>query len=918
MKTNRVKHTLTTLSTFPYNIIIACIIALGIIWIIHVAYAVPFIYSIQRILSYIDEETTYLYVIDGEEIKKNAPWMLINTQKYHLSDWIYIRTNHVEFWFYPKNNQVYAINEPIQSVTNQLILPPVPLPIEYLNHASVYIYHRCDTCEDAQETIIVGNAGEYGVAHQFQTAREYITKNFLNPCFSITWNTELLKHSKMQYDTLKAEWNSDSMIHLEWDDLITNVLLYPNDMARYFSKNLDPIHLFPIYYSRLGQRMVQSREHACTYLKDHAWNSELGLQRFLYAHPQTNSIHPNKTGNNISAYSFLIDALSHCGEYDMVEEMKLAIKEAETSMGWIWQEGDIPTFLDNMWCAMLFNTGIQKDMGRKIKRYLPVCGGLGLIPPFFINAEHQHTYYLQMLPEYPTIIAFWKLTGDSHAEDFLWKYKRHRFSTRIRNPFWILWHQVDFLEQVVQDEQIRHLIHSGTSDIKKEKSSLRLEQQAWINAIQNALYLFVELDQHNSSSTGDALDYAYILRMLNETTEQTDRYQLAALSTILTEQQADGSWNARVPFHTPYAQSSSEKHHELKEYYRTDTNEYGFITYEDPLRLISTALILSQLQHYYYRDTFDETMYDKSKKQDISILQTNWNDTIQLFESICPVQFPEIPPPKKKPSQADPLTWGKSTMDESLKTAMEKMLWDHTHWASLVEERRLGFAMVNLKNTNQWAGVNIDVNQYAASYNKVQILLAAFEKENEEEAFHCSWHLNDLEPMIRISSNTSATAMSTLLGLEYINQVTEKYGLYIPNHGGLYIGKHYDSDTEDYFPFPLNPGLGSHIATPRMMARFWLMMDQGRLVSDEACQRMKAICYPPQISHKFVAGFAKAAIPARIYRKSGSWQGHHADGGIIEAEGLRYIVAILVQDPQGDALIQEMIIALHRILKQQT
>jgi beta-lactamase class A len=93
------------------------------------------------------------------------------------------------------------------------------------------------------------------------------------------------------------------------------------------------------------------------------------------------------------------------------------------------------------------------------------------------------------------------------------------------------------------------------------------------------------------------------------------------------------------------------------------------------------------------------------------------------------------------------------------------------------------------------------------------------------------------------------------------------------------------------------------------VARFFLLLEQGRLVSPEYSAEMKEILSKPGIPHKFVKGLQDKPDHA-VFRKSGTWHDWHSDAALIEHNGKKYIAVALMKDPRGGEifprLIQEM------------
>src|SRR5262249_7391879 len=93
----------------------------------------------------------------------------------------------------------------------------------------------------------------------------------------------------------------------------------------------------------------------------------------------------------------------------------------------------------------------------------------------------------------------------------------------------------------------------------------------------------------------------------------------------------------------------------------------------------------------------------------------------------------------------------------------------------------------------------------------------------------------------------------------------------------------------------------SHAATVRQLLRFYLLLEQGKLVSPEASQVMREIFESADIPHddiKFVAGLAGRSV--QIRRKWGSWEDWLHDTAVITGPGRHYILVGLIHHPKGD------------------
>ena len=235
------------------------------------------------------------------------------------------------------------------------------------------------------------------------------------------------------------------------------------------------------------------------------------------------------------------------------------------------------------------------------------------------------------------------------------------------------------------------------------------------------------------------------------------------------------------------------------------------------------------------------------------------------------------------------------------------------HLSKAVRDKRLAVTLVDVTDprTPRLAQINGDEMMYAASLPKIAVLLAAFERIHEGKLALNDETRDVMTRMIRYSSNSAATEMIVRVGKDYVNQVLKspKYRLYDPNYnGGLWVGKEYASGRPAFHRDPLHNL--SHGATAMQVARFYYMLETGRLASPKLSREMKSILSKPGIDHKFVKGLMHDHPEAQMYRKSGSWRTWHADSALIERNGRRYIAVALANDPNGGEwlkkLIQEM------------
>jgi beta-lactamase class A len=202
-------------------------------------------------------------------------------------------------------------------------------------------------------------------------------------------------------------------------------------------------------------------------------------------------------------------------------------------------------------------------------------------------------------------------------------------------------------------------------------------------------------------------------------------------------------------------------------------------------------------------------------------------------------------------------------------------------------------------NTLRLATVHPDLEFYGASVPKIGILLAYFELHPEAATNLAAETRHELGLMIKASDNQMAAKFSRELSLKQIQAVLDRYGFYDAQRGGgIWVGKHYGQGTERYGdPVADN----SHAATVRQLLRYYLLLEQGKLVSPAASNSMREIFASPDIPHernKFL--LALAASDSDVIRKSGTWEDWLHDSAVVSGQGRHYIVVGLTHHPRGD------------------
>lgn len=233
-----------------------------------------------------------------------------------------------------------------------------------------------------------------------------------------------------------------------------------------------------------------------------------------------------------------------------------------------------------------------------------------------------------------------------------------------------------------------------------------------------------------------------------------------------------------------------------------------------------------------------------------------------------------------------------------------------------VQERRLAVSLVDITDPAQprYAGLNDREMMYAASLPKIAVLVAAFEKIRSGLLDYTPSVKDMLTRMVRYSSNADASLAIHKVGFEYIARVltSAKYRLYDPlMNGGLWLGKAYGGPNDYWRRDPLHNI--SHGATTLQVARFFLLLEQGLLVSPYYSAEMKEILSKPGIHHKFVKGL-DTKPGAEVYRKSGTWHDWHSDAALIEHNGKKYIAVALMNDARGSEIFPKLILQMDSLI----
>jgi beta-lactamase class A len=203
------------------------------------------------------------------------------------------------------------------------------------------------------------------------------------------------------------------------------------------------------------------------------------------------------------------------------------------------------------------------------------------------------------------------------------------------------------------------------------------------------------------------------------------------------------------------------------------------------------------------------------------------------------------------------------------------------------------------------AMIHPDRIEYAASVPKIGILLAYFDLHPHAMTNLDAPVRHELGLMAKASNNEMAAKYSRQIGLREIQRVLSSYGFYDADHGGgLWVGKHYGK-SDERIGDPV--GNHSHAATVRQLLRFYLLLEQRKLISPAASQTMREIFASPEIPHdniKFVKALAGRDV--QIIRKWGSWENWLHDTAVITGANRHYVLVALTNHPRGDEYLVDL------------
>jgi beta-lactamase class A len=256
-------------------------------------------------------------------------------------------------------------------------------------------------------------------------------------------------------------------------------------------------------------------------------------------------------------------------------------------------------------------------------------------------------------------------------------------------------------------------------------------------------------------------------------------------------------------------------------------------------------------------------------------------------------------------------------VDPVFQAKFERRLNANPEWRRLMQRRKLAVGVVDLRpDIPKYARVNGNQMMYAASLPKIAILLTAYVSFEDGSLPETPAIHEDLQAMIRVSSNAAATRSLDAVGMAKIEQVMRdpRFGFYDESRGGgLWVGKRYASTGVRHGDPLFNV---SHGATVTQVARFYYLLANKRLINEYRSEQMLADLSNPGIHHKFVAEIERRDPLAKIFRKSGSWHQYHSDSVLVQGPTWRnYILVALVESEKGEQILRGLVPVVEELLQ---
>lgn len=261
----------------------------------------------------------------------------------------------------------------------------------------------------------------------------------------------------------------------------------------------------------------------------------------------------------------------------------------------------------------------------------------------------------------------------------------------------------------------------------------------------------------------------------------------------------------------------------------------------------------------------------------------------------------------------------KKLSSSNLQKDFEKEILSNPKWKRLVQSKKMAVGVVDLSDPQnaKYASLNGNHMMYAASLPKIAVLLTVMEGIERGEIKETEAVKKDMRLMIARSDNGAASRLIDLVGYERIENVMTdpKYKFYNKNEGGgLWVGKRYGKGGKTNREPIKNL---SHAASVDEVCKYYYMLAHGKLVNEDRSKEMLSYLTDPELHHKFVNTLEKTAPDAKLYRKSGSWKTYHSDSVLVWGDDPdhRFILVALVDDPNGEHIIRELVKPAEKVLK---
>ena len=230
--------------------------------------------------------------------------------------------------------------------------------------------------------------------------------------------------------------------------------------------------------------------------------------------------------------------------------------------------------------------------------------------------------------------------------------------------------------------------------------------------------------------------------------------------------------------------------------------------------------------------------------------------------------------------------WG--GVEPSLQADVDAVFATEPTFAAARDAGRFSLVLVDVTDPRhlQAAMVDPDREAFTASMSKIAVLLGVVDKLRHEPGSLTSSSLRpQLDDMIKRSSNEAALALYRTVGHDAVAGAVLRHGLNDAEHGGLWWSTGGSAHA--------SPKTGIAIAgTARQAARYFLLMEQGRLVSPADSRTIKDVLHN-SILALFSKGIFKQFPDVRYYGKPGIYGLNVAEGMLVEARRCRYVLAVV-------------------------